>query len=303
MSQQPQPSSPKILWLGVLALAFAPATPVHADDICPAAVDRAAVSSSRETALAPGERLCYATDLSTAGDWLLDAAAGNLAPAELRLEILGRSCESGATGTRSFRVRHRTAAAALVAVREPGRYLFCVTPRDPQRGIDSYRLTTAFSPGLSKGNPDEDEPDPDPMAPPGGDPRLLTSGSSVAWRGPCRHLSGGDRATVAGCATDLLLGRPVTGVLDDSRGNDVHVFRLAVDDWVTVAVETWGEVDTIGGLYGPQGHRLAADDDDGEGVNFRLVETLGPGEYFVRVEGHEGASGRYRLEIEAVDRR
>ncbi len=320
MSRHSEKLPSKIRWAGVLALTLTltSTAPVTASDTCPMAVDRAAVSNSRETVMPPGERFCYATDLPAGGDWLLDAGTDNLALSELRLEILGPTCEFGKAATGSFRVRHRSAAAALVEIREPGRHLFCVAARDPQRRVDGFRLTTAFSSWPSKGNPDEDEPDPDPIVEPGGKPRWLTAEpapASAAANAASRHLCGrllaDDHGDVAGCATDLVPGPPLAAVLGNTHGDprsadprdDVDFFRLAVHDWVTVAVETRGAVDTVGGLYGPQGHRLAADDDGGRGVNFRLVETLGPGEYFVRVEGRGGATGPYRLRVAAVDRR
>ncbi len=284
----------KLLRMSCLAMVLA--TPLNASDLCPSAVVRPAVSNTRETALAAGERTCYAADLPAAGHWLVDAGVDNLAETEPRLEVLDQYCESGRSISETVRVERRMAAAVLAEVRAAGRYFFCVTARDPERGLDGYRLTTAFSASPAKGNPDEDEPDPDPVV------RPKKQRSETAFH-TCLLLRADDHGDVTACATDLVLHRPLAATLGDGRGDDGDFFRIATRDWVTISVETRGEVDTVGGLYDHQGHRLRIDDDGGEGLNFRLVETLGPGEYFVRVEGRGGAAGPYRLLTAVIDLR
>ena len=43
---------------------------------------------------------------------------------------------------------------------------------------------------------------------------------------------------------------------------------------------------------------MAASDDGGRGASFRIVKTLAPGRYFIRVEGARQAEGRYGLTVE-----
>ena len=51
---------------------------------------------------------------------------------------------------------------------------------------------------------------------------------------------------------------------------DVDIYTFTLTRQRTVRIETHGETDTVGGLYDDRGHRLAFDDDGGEGDNFRM---------------------------------
>ena len=48
------------------------------------------------------------------------------------------------------------------------------------------------------------------------------------------------------------------------------------------------------------GSVVGKDDDGGEDTNLRIVRTLGPGIYFLRVEGSGSAEGGYLLRVETV---
>ncbi len=134
-----------------------------------------------------------------------------------------------------------------------------------------------------KGDPDEEviEIDPDEITI---DPD--TARPSSLWE-LCRKAAADDRGDRLLCAMR---------VSDDS-------FQLVLDgssqetSW-TLAVEALGEADTVVGLYDGDGRRLAADD-VGEGANFRIVEDLVPGSYFVRVEDRGGVGAPYVLRVTA----
>jgi len=113
----------------------------------------------------------------------------------------------------------------------------------------------------------------------------------------CRTLD--DHGDTPGCATPVVPGQELAGELGNGWGDDADVFAFTLDEPHTVSFETTGEVDTFGGLYDRFGHRLAADDDGGSDGNFRIVKTLVPGRYFLRLEGMNGAEGGYTLAVAA----
>ncbi len=120
--------------------------------------------------------------------------------------------------------------------------------------------------------------------------------SRAAGSGPLGVLcpGGDDHGDSRLCATPI--GHRAVGELANGWGDDADVFRFRLCGWQTVEIATAGGADTFGELYDRAGQRLAGDDDGSEGGNFRLVRSLGPGTYFVRVEGM-GGSGAYTLEV------
>ncbi len=66
-----------------------------------------------------------------------------------------------------------------------------------------------------------------------------------------------------------------------------------------------GEVETAVSLHDSFGRRLAGAGDAGiaHGSAWRRVTTLGPGLYYLSVQGWQGAEGAYELEVTALPRR
>ncbi len=92
-------------------------------------------------------------------------------------------------------------------------------------------------------------------------------------------------------------GAEATG--DIAPGNDVDYFRFTVPagpDAIVTAYTTGG-LDTVGRLEDGAGARLAANDDGGDGSNFRIEATVPPGDYYVRIESYNG-TGAYQLHLE-----
>lgn len=82
------------------------------------------------------------------------------------------------------------------------------------------------------------------------------------------------------------------------QGEDVDYYRFEVQDRGTVTAETTGSTDTVGTLENAAGRQLASNDDGGAGENFKIERSLGPGTYYVRVEGFFAATtGRYTVRI------
>ncbi len=138
--------------------------------------------------------------------------------------------------------------------------------------------------------------------------RLLSSSSASEVVAPrlelpalCRPVGLDDHPDTFGCATPLELDRSVMGEIGNDWSDDADTFALTLNTMRTVAIETTGSTDTYGGIYDRFGRLLAADDDGGEGNNFRLIKTLVPGRYFIRVEGSNRAEGAYDLVLEQRD--
>ena len=83
-------------------------------------------------------------------------------------------------------------------------------------------------------------------------------------------------------------GAPRAGKIDDVA--DVDVFRLDLAGRARVEVRTGGATDTEGELLRVGGATVASDDDGGPGGhNFRIVQELPAGIYYVKVSGAPGS--------------
>ncbi len=149
-----------------------------------------------------------------------------------------------------------------------------------------------------KGDPEIVDPDPDGLrangAAPGGFRQVVLYEPTCVARS---RDEVDDHADTTSCATPLGLGRSAVGEIRNGWGDDSDVFALTLTELATVEITTTGDTDTFGVLYDRRGQRLAADDDGAGERNFRLLTTLAPGRYFVRVEGSGGAEGVYQLVV------
>jgi len=82
------------------------------------------------------------------------------------------------------------------------------------------------------------------------------------------------------------------------RQGDIDYFRVLVSEMGTLTVETTGDTDTLGQLRGTDDQWLSEDDDGGSRLNFRLVESVSAGTYYIRVSGFDNATGRYTLKVQ-----
>ena len=82
------------------------------------------------------------------------------------------------------------------------------------------------------------------------------------------------------------------------QGGDLDYFRLEVSRAGELRVQSTGSTDTYGTLFGP-GARIASDDDNGAGDNFRIAADVQPGAHYVEVRGYDGSTtGAYSLSVE-----
>lgn len=96
-------------------------------------------------------------------------------------------------------------------------------------------------------------------------------------------------------ATRINLNTDTAGALE--RAWDIDYFRVEVTAAGRLTVETSGTTDTVGFLQGAEGQYLNADDNAGDGNNFRIAHTVPPGTFHVAVVGANGrtATGAYSL--------
>jgi hypothetical protein len=125
-------------------------------------------------------------------------------------------------------------------------------------------------------------------------------GDGMASGGPC-----GDPARTGALGAAFGPGRPPLSLAG-------QVPQDSFQDWtLTAEVATEAEVtarsaglDTMLELYDASGGLLAENDDaPGLGTDSRIVATLAPGDYCVRVQGYAGAGGSYDLSLAAAGAR
>lgn len=109
------------------------------------------------------------------------------------------------------------------------------------------------------------------------------------------HRTVDDHGNTAEEATGVGLDSTTAGVLE--RGGDVDYFRVTVTQAGTLTVETSGTTDTKGSLLRATGTTLAENDDAGAGDNFRIVQQVAVGTYYVAVRGYDAdETGSYTLQ-------
>ena len=97
-------------------------------------------------------------------------------------------------------------------------------------------------------------------------------------------------------ATSTVLAFGVRSEASLETRNDVDVFRIELQGEAEIAVQSGGSTDTVAVLSDSEGRMIATNDDaSGTSFNFRIVETLAGGVYYLTVSGSNGATGPYRV--------
>ncbi len=109
------------------------------------------------------------------------------------------------------------------------------------------------------------------------------------------HLRGDDHGNSRASATRVALPSATAGTIDP--GNDTDWFRFEVSATGAVELESSGDLDTLGTLFGARGNRIARDDDGAGYPNFRIERTLDAGAYYVRVHSAGSGTGGYTLHL------
>ena len=78
--------------------------------------------------------------------------------------------------------------------------------------------------------------------------------------------------------------------------DDVDVFRIELQGRAEIAVQSGGTTDTMAVLSDSEGETIATNDDASPtSINFRIVETLEGGVYYLTVASSNGTTGPYRV--------
>ncbi len=227
----------------------------------------------------------YELMLDAPGVLWLHAAAPVAGPGRARLVLLGPACDDGLEarlrrdddGAVSSRLA-RTPRGARLRVLSPGLVRFAVAPEDPAAPLVSYKLSTVFAPTPEPGSVPQKEVDP-------------WEDDEVSGLTSCENVVD-DHADDPLCATPLFPGEAVPGTIDSDRDDDY--FAFLVGEWTTVAVDLTGGEEILGVLYGADGQELAS------WPAGRLVRTLGPGRYNVRVGSTGAWGGGYTVAVSDV---
>ena len=108
------------------------------------------------------------------------------------------------------------------------------------------------------------------------------------------HRPVDDHGNTAEEATRVGLDSTTAGVLE--QGGDVDYFRVTVTQAGTLTIQTSGTTATKGSLLRATGTTLAENDDAGAGGNFRIVQQVAAGTYYVAVRGYDAdETGSYTL--------
>ncbi len=274
-----------LLTLGLIALG-APQSPLLADARpCATVVPLAAGETWRDPGRAIGDAVCFDLELDAAGIAALDVATSATA-ARVRLSLRDTAV-----------TRLKQSTTSLIFAAGAGSYRLRVEAEDPRQGLSSFRLRASFVTGGLKSETDSEiEVDPEPFADPIAGLYDL-AGARKALGGQlvelCRQGERDDHADAFACATPLAWNDPVSGEIGNDWGDDVDVFRFRVKTLTAVEIEAQGDPELMAEVYDRHGQRL----DLAIGDGLRRVRTLAPGAYFLRLEGRDGAAGRYSLRV------
>ena len=80
-----------------------------------------------------------------------------------------------------------------------------------------------------------------------------------------------------------------------AAANEKNYWRIDVPSPSVSTLETTGPTDTIGRLFTAAGEQTAADDDGGDGTNFRIERILAAGTFYARVRAYQALTGSYTM--------
>ena len=125
-------------------------------------------------------------------------------------------------------------------------------------------------------------------------------GASSSTKGAYILAATSSTADDRGTAPDTLDATPDTDTTLAAAG--VNVYSISVTTPGTLQVKTTGSTDTVGVLYGPDGHTIATDDNSGKDTNFSITQYVKAGQHIVTVEGQgRDTTGTYRLVVNFVE--
>ena len=114
--------------------------------------------------------------------------------------------------------------------------------------------------------------------------------------------NGDDHGDTRATATVVAIPSNTSGRLESDGDEDY--FRIEVGQSGSLRLETTGSTDTYGLLFDSGGGVMDANDDEGNGRNFRISRSsVSPGTYYLKVRGyHPTITGRYGLSVTGTAR-
>ena len=100
-----------------------------------------------------------------------------------------------------------------------------------------------------------------------------------------------DSLSLNGSRTNYSIG--YVGDIDYFRVQATTTGQLTV--YTTGSTDTYGRLEDSGGNLYNAGNILASNDDGGVGTNFKIVRTVAPGTYYIRVTGVGSRTGSYNI--------
>ncbi|MCP4660738.1 MAG: hypothetical protein GY856_35500 [bacterium] len=286
-----------------LAVADAGSVPALATDAGNGCADAVAISPNDRHRGLPGqagETFCHRIVLDTTGVLLVHAATPGIGEAEAKLRLRDRA----EAGEAEAAIVERSAAHLLLRIRKPGSYVFEIASQDPRTAHGEYTFISRFDADADAVAVKFAKAEPFSRLKGGADgeidPILIVSTPvdgppEVTLYDLCRPDLTDDHDDLFACASPVHPDEWVHGEIVNDWTDDYDVFTFYLAEQRTVWFETRGGVDTVGTVYDLRGHRLAAAAGGGVDGNFRLVRTLAPGRYFLRIEGRSGSQGPYSL--------
>ncbi len=172
---------------------------------------------------------CFDIYVPESGILLLEVTVPAATQAEPRLDFHG-----SADGLPRHQYLERLPASLLLEIREAGTYRLGVRAQDPRLPLGEYRLQSGVAAvqfTTKEGDPEEDEPDPDPIVAnpfePSGIPSEL-----------CARTQADDHGDSSWCASTLRFGQEVTAVIGDEGSDDDDFFSFILTDLQTVRIES-----------------------------------------------------------------
>ena len=107
-----------------------------------------------------------------------------------------------------------------------------------------------------------------------------------------RGFDADDHGDSLSCASPIAAGRDIRGEIDNGWGDDADVFRFELSAWQTIEILAGGDITPVFTLQDDRGQSLGTGD-------ARLVRTLGPGVYFLRLES-QYEIGAYQFGITSL---
>ena len=132
------------------------------------------------------------------------------------------------------------------------------------------------------------------------DPDLFVAGSGALANASSQpDETGLDQGDVFLCAMPIAPGQHVEGQIRHHRIPDVDVFTFTLMEARTVELVAAGEGELTVALHDQHGRRLAR---PAPARDLRLVQTLDPGRYFLRLAGERATEGLFELRLDTSAR-